>query len=69
MHPQMANVPLQGLDRCALTAGAIHEIPSQIGGLFRRHFTGPVVDLHGKEHSGKADQSTLANGGSELTYA
>ena len=23
MHPEWANIPLQGLDRCALTVGAI----------------------------------------------
>ena len=33
MHPQRANTPLQGLDRHALTVGAISGPLSQIGGL------------------------------------
>ena len=67
MHPQRANIPLQGLDRCALTAGAIYEIPTvKLEASFGA--ISPVVDLHGKEHSGNVDQSTLASGGSEHSY-
>ena len=61
MHPQRTNIPLQGLDRRGLTVGAI-------SGPHRP----PFVPFHqswiymvGKRHSGKADQSTLASGGSE----
>ena len=39
MHPQRANIPLQGLDRYALTVGAISGPHSQIGGLLWHHFT------------------------------
>ena len=45
MHPQRANIPLQGLDRRALTVGAISGPHSQPGALLWRHL--PVVDLHG----------------------
>ena len=67
MHPQRANIPLQGLDRCALTVGAISGLQSQPGA--------PLVPFHqswiymvGRKHSGKADQSTLASGGSEHAW-
>ena len=39
MHPQRANISLQGLDRHALTVGAISGPHSQIGALLWRHFT------------------------------
>ena len=39
MHPQRANIPLQGLDRRALTVGAISGPHSQPGALLWRHFT------------------------------
>ena len=39
MHSQRANIPLQGLDRCALTVGAISGPHSQLGALLWRHFT------------------------------
>ena len=39
MHPQRANIPLQGLDRRALTVGAISGPHSQLGALLWRHFT------------------------------
>ena len=67
MHPQRANIPLQGLDRCALTVGAISGPHSQPGALLWRHFTSPAgVDLHGRKKAFReADQSTLASGGSE----
>ena len=59
MYPQRANIPLQGIDRRALTVGAISDPHSQIGGLPWHHFTS-----RGLTWSGKADQST-ASGGSE----
>ena len=61
MHPQRANIPLQGLDRCALTVGAISGLHSQIGAPFHQSW----IYMVGKKHFGKADQSTLASGGSE----
>ena len=65
MHPQRANIPLQGLDRRALTVGAISGPHSQPGALLWCHFTSHgSVYMVGKKHSGKADQSTLASGGS-----
>ena len=39
MHPQRANIPLQGLDRCALAVGAISGPHSEIKGLLWHHFT------------------------------
>ena len=49
MHPQRASIPLQGLDRHALTVGAIYirfrRSHSQIGALFGA--ISPVEDLHG----------------------
>ena len=62
MHPQRANIALQGLDRRALTVGAISGPHSQPEALLWRQSWIYVV---GKKHSGKADQSTLATGGSE----
>ena len=65
MHPQRANIPLQGLDRRALTVGAISGPHSQPGALLWRHFMHQSwIYMVGKKHSGKADQSTLASGGS-----
>ena len=52
MHPQRTNIPLQGLDRHALTVGTISGPHSQIGGL------GRMVPFH-------QDQSIIARGGSE----
>ena len=49
MYPQRANIPLQGLDRCALTVGAISGLHSQIGALFGA--ISPVVDLHGQQQA------------------
>ena len=40
--------PIQGLDRRALTVGAISGSHSQIGGLLWHHYT-MVVDLHGRQ--------------------
>ena len=64
MHPQRANIPLQGLDRRVLTVRGISGPHCQIAAL---HWCiSPVVDLHGrKKHSGEADQLTLTSGGSE----
>ena len=39
MHPQRANIPLQGLDRRALIVGAISGPHSQLGALLWHHFT------------------------------
>ena len=65
MYLQRANIPLQGLDRRALTVGAISGPHSQIGALFLGTIS-PVVDLHDQQKSlWKTDQSTLASGGSE----
>ena len=68
MYPQWANIPLQGLDRCALTVDTISGPRCQTGRI-RSH---PLVSFHplwiymvSKKHSGKADQLTLASGGSE----
>ena len=66
MQPQKANIPLQGLDRRALTVGAISGPHSQNGALLWHHFTSHGFTwLALKKHSGKADQSTLASRGSE----
>ena len=52
MHPQKANIPLQGLDRCALTVEVKLGPHSQIGSTIS-----PVVDLHGEQKAlWKADQ-------------
>ena len=65
MHPQRANIPLQGLDRRALTVGAISGPHSQPGTLLWRHFTSRGFTRSAKSiPAGKADQSTLASGGS-----
>ena len=65
MHPQWANIPLQGLDRRALTVGVISGPHSQPGALLLAPFHQLWIYMVGKKHSGKADQSTLASGGSE----
>ena len=39
LYPQRTNIPLQGLDRCALTMGAISGPHCQIGTLHWHHFT------------------------------
>ena len=44
MHLQRANIPLQGLDRLALTVGALSDPHSQLGALLGT--ISPVVDLH-----------------------
>ena len=66
MHPQRANIPLQGLDRRALTVEAISGPHSQPGALlWHAPFHHSWIYMVGKKHSGKADQFTLASGGSE----
>ena len=67
MHPQRANIPLQGLDRRACTDSGNHiRSPKPNWSPPLHGAISPVVDLHGRQkHSGKADQSTLASGGSE----
>ena len=69
MDPQGANIPLQGLDRRALTVGAISGPHNQLGAL---HWGPPLAPFHqswnymvSKRHSGKADQLTVASGGFE----
>ena len=64
MHPQRANIPLQGLDRRTLTVGHIRFV--------QLHWSPPLVPFHqswiyiiGKKHFGKANQSILPSGGSE----
>ena len=71
----MANIPPQGLERrepTDVTVGAISGPHSQIGAIHDHwcHFTScgftyiePYIVR--KKHSGKADQLTLASGGSE----
>ena len=64
MYPQRVNITLQGLDRRALTVGAIPSPHYQTGALHWRHFSSHGFTVC-KKHSGKADQSTLPSGGSE----
>ena len=47
MHPQRANIPLQGLDRRALTVGAISGPIANLEPSFGA--ISPVVDLHGRQ--------------------
>ena len=49
MHPQRANIPLQGLDRRALTVGAISGPHSQPGAQPSFGAISPLVDLHGRQ--------------------
>ena len=66
MHSQMANIPLQHLGRHALTVGAISGPHTKTGGLLWHHLASRgFTYMAGKKHSGKADQLTLASGGSE----
>ena len=60
MHPQRAIILLQGLDRRARIVKAISGPHSRLVASFGA--ISPVVNLHGRQ---KADQSTLASGGSE----
>ena len=64
MYPQRANIPLQGLYIRALTVGATSGPTAKLEPSFGP--ISPVVDLHGQQrYFGKADQLTLASGGSE----
>ena len=53
MHPQKANIPLQGLDRCALAVGAISGPFSQLGALLWCHFTSHRFTWSAKRIQGK----------------
>ena len=53
MHPQRANISLQGLDRRALTVGAISGCHSQLGALLWRHFTSRGFTWSAKSIQGK----------------
>ena len=53
MHPQRTNIPLQGLDRRALTVGAISGPHSQTGALLWRHFTSHGFTWLAKSIQGK----------------
>ena len=56
MHPQRANIPLQGLDRHALTVGAISGPHGQPRALLWCHFTS-----HGFTWSAKSIQGKQTN--------
>ena len=64
MHPQRANILLQGLDRRALTLEAISGPTANLETSFVS-FPQLWIYMVGKKYLGKADQSTLASGGSE----
>ena len=53
MHPQRANISLQGLDRCALIVGAILGPHSRLGALLWRHFTSRGFTWSAKSIQGK----------------
>ena len=61
MHPQRANIPLQGLDSDVLTLGTISGPHCKIGALQWYHFTSNGFAWLEKKHSGEADQFTLAS--------
>ena len=65
MYPQRVSIPLQGLDRHALTMGAISDTHCQIGTLLWHHFTSGGFMWLARSTREEQDQSTLANGGSE----
>ena len=65
MHPQRANIPLQGLDRRTLRVGAISGPPQPTWSPPLALFHQSWIYMVGKKHLAKADQSTLASGGSE----
>ena len=69
MHPQRANIPLQGLDRRALADSGSHiRSPQPTWNPPLASFHQSWIYMVGKKHSGKADQSTLASGDSEHAY-
>ena len=49
IHPQRANIPLQGLDRYALTVGSISGPHSQNGGLWSFGAISPIMGLYGQQ--------------------
>ena len=65
MHPQYTNIPLPGLDRCALTVGAMSGPTAKLKASFGAISTQSWIYMVKKKHSGKAEQLTLASGGSE----
>ena len=66
MYPQRANTPLQGLNIRVLTVGAVSDSHCLIGDFHWRHFTNCMwIYMARKNHSGEADQLTLASLGSE----
>ena len=66
MYTQRANIPLQGLDRHALMVGAMHiRSPQPNENPPLASFYQSWIYMVGKKHSGKAEQLTLASGGSE----
>ena len=69
MHPQRANIPLQSIDRYALTLGTmIIRSPQPNWSLPLVPFHQQWIYITSKNYSEKADKSTLANGGSENAY-
>ena len=65
MHPQRANIPLQGLDKRAMTVRAISGPHSQLGALLWCHFTSRGFTWSAKELRESRPVETLASGGSE----
>ena len=64
MYPQRANTPLHSLCIRAMTVGTTSGPTAKLEPSFGP--ISPVVGLHGQQrYFGKADQSTLASGGSE----
>ena len=62
MHPQKADIPLQGLDRCVLIVRAISGPHCQIGALNWYHFTMQSwIYMVRKLYFEEADLLTLAN--------
>ena len=47
MHPQRTNIPLQGIDICALTAEALSGPTAKLEPSFGAIL--PVMDLHGQQ--------------------
>ena len=65
MYPKSAYIPLQGLDRRAMTVGAMSGFHNQTGALLWHHFTICRFTWSTQSTLKKADQSTLANRDSE----
>ena len=64
MYPQRANIP-QGLDRFVLWQWEPYQVPTVKLKPSIDTISPVVVYMVEKKHSGKADQLTLASGGSE----